>query len=117
MSNDPSTARRLAFIVGKGKFAVPKKAVDVEMEPLPPSNNKYNLIGKERSAALLVHLSPSMEYDVLMTMTLKDLQVAVDYALALLPKSCALPSRIWGQLKQQAASVMNFSAAIDSKGW
>lgn len=103
MKDDMQTAMRFAYLVTSGKIINKRKTdePDGEHAILPGCANKYMLLGKDRIVALLIFLCTHLLKSILDHMHLPDLVELLDYALCL-AKKCAVPSKVWGQLKAHA---------------
>lgn len=98
MNADPELAMRFQFMVEKQILKCKKNKQTGDNAMLPGCGNKYHLMGRERSVELMMFLSPECELPTLKLMKKFDLDELLDYSLAL-ARPCAIPSKVWGQVK------------------
>lgn len=100
MAKDPPTALRLAYLISTNSLG---KAAKGKSQMLPGCANKYSMIGKDRSIAILCRLSTKVDKDVLGSIRKEDLVTLLNFALVL-DEPCAVPSKVWIQVLEAALS-------------
>ena len=98
---DPEVAKKLAFIITNKKLQMKKKSrKGADDEKMPTCVNKFDLLGGDRFKLILKHIDVNIDADQLDMMLLEGLRELVVFALNL-EVGCALPTKLWGQLKAE----------------
>ena len=92
-------ALRLEYMVTK-VFAKGNK--QKSKDHIPPSTNKYHLLGVDRHLEIIASLDKRADLEKLAKLGKDDMATTVDFILAL-ERPCAVPSKLMSVLKPQAA--------------